>query len=181
MDINSQIDIDIRPWSTDDLPLLERLMGDPRMTEHIGGPESPEKIRERHARYCQPANSEHGGMFVVVAGPQKLPAGSIGYWDTIWHDQKVWETGWSVLLKFQGQGVATRATAAVVELARAAGTYRFMHAFPSIHNGVSNAICRKAGFTFLEEEEFEYPKGKIMRCNTWRLDLFAGSSASHLP
>jgi len=43
-----QIDVDIRPWSDGDLPLLERLMGDPAMTEHLGGPETPEKIRERH-------------------------------------------------------------------------------------------------------------------------------------
>src|SRR5438045_5628791 len=26
-------------------------MGDPRMTEHLGGPESPDKLRERQGRY----------------------------------------------------------------------------------------------------------------------------------
>jgi len=30
-----------------------------------------------------------------------------------------------------------------------------------------------SGFTLLEECEFEYPKGSLMRCNDWRLDLFA--------
>jgi len=39
----------LEPWGSGDLPLLERLMGDPRMTEHLGGPESPEKIAERHS------------------------------------------------------------------------------------------------------------------------------------
>ena len=46
-------DLDLRPWLEGDLPLLERLMGDPAMTEHLGGPETPEKIRERHERYLR--------------------------------------------------------------------------------------------------------------------------------
>jgi RimJ/RimL family protein N-acetyltransferase len=47
-----------------------------------------------------------------------------------------------------------------------------MHAFPSVDNLPSNAICRKIGFTLQEEVEFEYPPGNFMRCNDWRLDLF---------
>ena len=55
---------------------------------------------------------------------------------------------------------------------RSEGTRQFIHAFPSIENPASNAICRKAGFTFLEEVTFEYPPGSFMRCNDWQLDLF---------
>jgi len=33
--------ISLRPWAEQDLPLLERLMGDPAMTEYLGGPETP--------------------------------------------------------------------------------------------------------------------------------------------
>jgi RimJ/RimL family protein N-acetyltransferase len=61
----------------------------------------------------------------------------------------------------------------VVDRARAEGTYQFIHAFPSVENGPSNAICRKLGFTLQEEAEFEYPPGHFMRCNDWRLDLRA--------
>jgi hypothetical protein len=46
-----------------------------------------------------------------------------------------------------------------------------MHAFPSVDNGPSNAICKKLGFILLGEEDFEYPKGSFMRSNDWRLDL----------
>ena len=28
----------IEPWGEDDLPLLDRLLGDPAMMEHLGGP-----------------------------------------------------------------------------------------------------------------------------------------------
>ena len=48
-----------------------------------------------------------------------------------------------------------------------------MYAFPSVDNPPSNAICRKLGFTLLEAQGFEYPPGNRMRCNVWRLDLFA--------
>lgn len=151
-------------------------MGDPAMTEHLGGPESLEKIRERHERYCRGIAPGEGRMFAIVVGPERIATGSVGYWEKEWRGGTVWETGWSVLPEFQGQGIASRATAAVIERARAEDTHRFLHAFPSIVNRPSNAICRKLGFTFLEEVEFDYPAGNIMRCNDWRIDLFADES-----
>jgi RimJ/RimL family protein N-acetyltransferase len=165
-------DVDLRLWAQGDLPLLERLMGDPAMMEHLGGPEMPEKIRSRHARYCQIDNSGTGNMFVIVASPERAAAGSIGYWERVWRGQQVWETGWNVLPEFQGQGIATRAAVLLVERARESGKHRFLHAFPSVDNDPSNAICRKVGFALLEEVDFEYPPGNLMRCNDWRLDLF---------
>ncbi len=166
------MDITIRPWTAGDLPLLERLMGDPAMTEHLGGPETPEKIRERHRRYLS-GDMDKGRMFAIIVGPERIRAGSIGYWERGWRDQTVWETGWSVLPEFQGQGVATQATTAVVDRARVDGKHQFIHAFPSVDNLPSNAICRKVGFTLQGEVEFEYPPGHFMRCNDWRLDLYA--------
>jgi len=91
-------DVVLQPWSDGDLALLEKLMGDPGMTVHLGGPESPEQILERH----------------------------------------------------------------------------LMHAFPSVANIPSNAICRKLGFSLIEECQFEYWRspGTFMTVNNWRLDLF---------
>lgn len=166
------LDVDIRPWSEGDLPVLERLLGDPAMTEHLGGPETAEKLLERHRRYCRISDSGDGGTFVIVVGPEKAAAGWTGYWETGWGGRLVWETGWSVLLEHQGRGVATRASTIVVERARAERRHRFIHAFPAIDNGSSNAICRKAGFALQDEVDIEYPPGHSMRCNDWRLDLF---------
>ncbi len=180
MSSEAPTDMDLRPWSEGDLPLLERLMGDPAMTEHLGGPETPEQIRKRHERYCQSRDSDKGHMFAIVAGPERTPAGSIGYWEKEWRGETIWETGWSVLPEYQGRGLATRATASVVERARAEGKHRFMHAFPAIDNGPSNAICRKAGFTLQGQIDFEYPPGHPMQCNDWRLDL-PPAPRPHLP
>jgi RimJ/RimL family protein N-acetyltransferase len=151
------------------LALLERLMGDAEMTAHLGGPETAEQIRKRHQRYLELTDS--GKMFVIVVGPEGTPAGSVGYWERRVGDRTVWETGWSVLPEFQGMGLATRATALAIERARAEDRHRYVHAYPSVDNPASNAICRKLGFTLIEQSDFEYPPGNWLRCNDWRLDL----------
>ena len=167
-----EVEVDIRPWSEGDLQLGERLMGDPAMTEHLGGPETPEKIRERHERYCRIGDTGKGRMFVIVVGPDRVAAGSVGYWEIEWHGEQVWETGWSVLPEFQGRGVATRGTAAMLELARLESKHRFIHAFPPVANSPSNAVCRKLGFTLVGEYDVEYRPGNPIKVNDWRLDLF---------
>jgi RimJ/RimL family protein N-acetyltransferase len=148
-------------------------MGDPLMTEYLGGPEGAEKIRDRHQRYCRLSDSGADRMFVIVVGSDQLPVGSVGYWEKEWQGKTVWETGWSVLREYQGRGIATQALAAAVTEARAAQSHRFLHAFPSEANAASNAVCRKAGFTLQSQVDFEYPPGHLMRCNDWRLDLLA--------
>jgi RimJ/RimL family protein N-acetyltransferase len=162
-------EIRLEPWSADDLWLVERLMGDPSMTEHLGGAESPAKLADRHRRYVEPGS----GMFKIVDERTGAAVGSVGFWERQWQGEQVYETGWSVLPESQGRGIASRATALAVEKARAEGKHRYLHAFPSVANAPSNAICRKLGFTLLGEHEFEFPPGHPMRCNDWRLDLRA--------
>ena len=161
----------LEPWGSGDLPLLERLMGDARMTKHLGGAESPDKLRERQGRY----ESLEGGdrMFKIVDAVSGVDVGSVGFWTKEWRDEQVYEVGWMVVPEFQGRGIAVTATAQAIELAKRDGKHRFMHAFPSIDNEPSNAICAKLGFELLETCEFEFPKGKFMICNDWRLDLCA--------
>jgi RimJ/RimL family protein N-acetyltransferase len=170
--VTEETAIRLEPFGEDDLPLVEKLMGDPAMTEYLGGPESPEKLAERHARYMR--GSGKGGvgrMFKIVDDASGEPVGSVGYWERDWRDGKVWETGWSVLREFQGRGIATAATAQVIEKARAENKHRFLHAFPVPENAPSNAICRKLGFELLGEVEFEFPPGHFAPSNDWRLDL----------
>ena len=95
-------DISLRPWSEGDLSLMEHLLGDPGMTVHLGGPESPEQIRRRLRRYMGIGDPGPGSMFVIVVGPVGAAAGSVGYWEHEWQGETVWETGWSVLPEFQG-------------------------------------------------------------------------------
>jgi len=163
--------IRIEPWSEGNLPLLERLLADPAMTEHLGGPETPEKIAERQERYEEPGSKQ----FRIVDGASGEGVGWVGYWERDWQGEQVYEVGWAVVPEFQGRGIAGAATREAVAIARSERERRFMHAYPSVDNAPSNAICRKVGFTLLGAHDFEYPKdsGRWMRCNDWRIDLFA--------
>jgi RimJ/RimL family protein N-acetyltransferase len=158
---------EIVPWGKGDLPLLERLVGDPAMMEHLGGPERPEQIRQRQARYEAPGS----GCFKVLDRATGVEAGWVGYWEHAWRGQDVYEIGWSVLPECQGRGLASSATALALDAARARSGCRFVHAFPAVENGASNAICRKLEFVLIEACDFEFPPGNTMRCNDWRLDL----------
>lgn len=160
----------IEPWGEGDLRLLEGLLGDPAMTEHVGGPESPEKIAERQTRYERPGSRQ----FKIVDEASGEGVGWVGYWERTWHDEQVYEIGWSVLPGFQGRGIASAATAQAIEKARAEQQLRFVHAYPMVENEPSNAICRKVGFNLVEEIEYPGAKGGFVKCNDWRLDLFEG-------
>lgn len=165
-------EVRLQPWSQDDLPLLQKLLGDPEMTEHLGGPETPEQILRRHQRYLHLTEDSLDHMFKIVWGPDSRGVGSIGYWKKNWRDQLVYETGWLVLTKYQGQGIASRAAQAVLEQARQEPRFRFIHAFPSVNNEPSNAICRRLGFSLVETCRVEYPPGRTMLVNDWRLELY---------
>jgi RimJ/RimL family protein N-acetyltransferase len=170
-------DVRLDPWGEGDFPLLEQLNA-PEMTEHLGGPESAEKLVERQARYERLRDSGSDRMFkiMLIATCEAVGSvGSVGYWERDWRGEQVYEMGWSVLPAFQGRGIAAAATAQAIVLARADGKHRFLHAFPGVDNPPSNALCRKLGFTLIEECDFEYPRGHFMRCNDWRLDLLASS------
>ncbi|AVT30043.1 MULTISPECIES: GNAT family N-acetyltransferase [unclassified Plantactinospora] len=160
----------IEPWSEGDLDLLRRI-NIPEMKRHLGGPETEEQVLARHERYLRFGGGRQGCMFRVVALPDGVAVGSVGYWERDWHGEPVYEIGWSILPEHQGRGLATAALLAVVDEARARRDRRYAHAYPSVDNAASNAVCRKAGFEFRGETDFEFPKGRLMRSNDWRLDL----------
>lgn len=161
----------IEPWSKEDFTLLKQLLGDPEMTSHLGGPESAEQLAQRQVKYEQLPESGNDRMFKIIYQSTGEAVGSVGYWEKSWHGETIYEAGWSVLPAFQGRGIARAGTTLAIAAAKSDGLHRFLHAFPSVDNPPSNALCRKLGFTFVEECEFEYPKGHFMRCNDWRLDL----------
>ena len=161
----------LQPWSDEDLPLIQKLMGDPNVMAYLGGPETLEQIQSRHQRYVHLSEDGIDHMFRISWGPNAEPVGKIGYWKKNWRDQFVYEMGWMVLPAYQGHGIATNAGQEIIRMARSENRFRFIHAFPAVANIASNTICRKLGFALLEECQFEYPPGHIMTVNDWQLAL----------
>ncbi len=136
------------------------------MTEHLGGPESEAKLLERQRRY----ESEVPHQFKILDEASGVGVGWVGFWERDWHGAPVYEIGWAVVPAFQGRGIATAATRAALATARRQGGRRHVHAFPSVDNAPSNALCRRAGFSLLGSFNFEY-QGQAMTCNDWQFDL----------
>jgi RimJ/RimL family protein N-acetyltransferase len=156
----------LEPWGPGDHDLLARLLGDPAMMTHLGGPESPAKIADRQRRYeADPAQLK------IVLSDGLAPAGWVGSWPREWRGGEVLELGWSVLPEMQGRGIARAATAAMIERIRAGRPDARLHAFPGVDNAASNALCRSLGFTLLGAFDLEYPPGHALRCNDWALHL----------
>ncbi|MFG3286508.1 GNAT family N-acetyltransferase [Streptomyces sp. NPDC048111] len=159
-------------WSDNGLDLL-RSANTPLMTDHLGGPESEERLLARNARYAamsaRPA--AEGRMFKIVLDGRGEEAGTVGFWPHTGADGPVYETGYGILPEFRGRGLAVAALRAVVAEARAAGGARTLHAYPSVDHTASNAVCRRAGFTLAGELDFEYPPGTWLRSNDWWTDL----------
>ena len=133
------------------------------MTEHLGGQESPDKLASRQARY------EAGGSRQYrIVDQEGRSIGYVGYWERAMPWEVAWEVGWAVLPGFQGRGHATTAMTLLLDVIRA-DEPRPVHAFPSVDNAASNAVCRKLGFENLGAFDFEYPPGNPIRCNDWRL------------
>ena len=160
----------LEAWDPGDLELLTRLVGDPAMMEHLGGPEAAAQIVGRQARYERPGS----GCFVIVA-PDGVRAGWVGYWDREWQGAAMYEMGWAVLPEHQGRGLAGRGCALALALALADGRHETVHAYPAVDNRPSNALCARLGFECLRELEFEYPPGHAMRCHDWQLRLRPGA------
>jgi len=161
-------DIELRAWSDAGFEVLRRA-NTPEMTAYLGGPESEEKLADRHRRYLALDAPGAGRMFLVVADGES--AGVVGYWEHEWQGEGSYEAGWSVLPEFQGRGIAVAGLLLVIADARAQRRHRTLRAFPSIHNGASNAVCRKAGLILAGQCDFEYPKGNPVRGNDWYIEL----------
>ncbi|MFG2306882.1 GNAT family N-acetyltransferase [Actinacidiphila glaucinigra] len=170
------MDVRLQPWSEGALPLL-RLINTHEMRRHVGGPEPEELLLARHERYLALPEAGLGRMYAVLLGEE--PVGSIAYHRRDWRGEAIYETGWNVLPPYQGRGIASAAGAALVavvrENAREAGAPRALHAFPSVRNAPSNALCRRLRFALRGACDFEYPRGSgtMMRSNDWRLELAA--------
>jgi RimJ/RimL family protein N-acetyltransferase len=175
MPAKENMPVGIRYWADEDLPLLERLMGDAATTGQLGGPETREQVRARHERYVHSREtSRQGPMFAITVGKDATAVGSIGYWQRTWQGQQLWEVRWSVLGEYQGQGIGSQALLLLVDRARRLGKTRFLHAFPAADHALANEVCRQAGFKLLGEVDFEFAPGQTRRRNDWRIDLYGG-------
>ena len=161
--------MDLVSYRDEHLALTEALELDPETMRELGGPADPADIPRVHRlRIETVANGEW--YFVIVPEPPRPPAGTIGIWGSTFKDRPIQEVGWMVLPEFRGRGIASEALRMLIERARSDPRYDRIHAFPRVTNAPSNALCRRAGFTHVEETEVRF-RDRPLRVNHWELDV----------
>jgi len=165
--------MDLRDVKMSDLPLYRALLTDPAMMSELGGPLPGDSLEDKLRGIVEDVRA--GAVWYSVIDVDGQPAGTVCIWDHEQAGEPISEIGWMVLPAFQGRGIASEAVRSILEAARARGRWKTIHAFPGVTNGPSNSICRKSGFTQLQEQdvcgrEIEYA-GRILRCNHWVIDL----------
>jgi RimJ/RimL family protein N-acetyltransferase len=161
--------VELVPYADEHLELTKALELDPETMRELGGPADPDDMPRVHRMRLETV-ARGEWYFVIVPEPTGPPAGAIGIWESSFADEPIHEVGWMVLPEFQGRGVATEALRMIVERARSDQRYRRIHAFPGISNDPSNALCRRAGFTHVEEMEVRF-RDRPLRVNHWELDV----------
>jgi RimJ/RimL family protein N-acetyltransferase len=155
----------LEPWSQPRFGVLEAC-NSAEMTAFLGGPESDEKLADRHRRYLNFVSTNRDAWpFCAMLDGEAI--GSIGYWE----NDDCYEIGWAVIPAFQGRGLAAAAVSLALDDAAARGGFGTMTACPGVGNLPSNELARRLGFVLAGEETIEYPAGQFMRANRWNYDL----------
>lgn len=169
--------MELRNLTTNDLWLYEAIHCDPAMMAELGGPLRPEGLWQKLQGDVADVEADTVWVLVIVPDEDADPAaGTVSVWDHEWRGETISEIGWMVLPKFQGKGLGSRAVQMVLDRARSTGRWDVLHAFPAVTNSASNAMCRKLGFSLIEELDYDY-RGRTLRCNHWRLNLPSGREA----
>jgi RimJ/RimL family protein N-acetyltransferase len=161
-------EVTLRRWARGDLPLLVAA-NTPHMTRHLGGPETDEAVRERHARYLRLVAEGAAWMYAIEVDGHG--AGGIGFWPIEHEGEPAYEAGWNVLPEWAGRGVAREALGRMLRIVADDAPHRDrLYAYPGVDNAASNALCRAAGFERLGEREDAW-RGGMLRTRVWALDM----------
>lgn len=99
------------------------------------------------------------------------PAGGIGFWPIDHDGDAGYETGWNVLPRWQGKGIARQALLTLIsKIPHEAPPRKRLFAYPSIENEASNGLCRSVGFIDLGERNFPF-RDTVLRTRAWAFQL----------
>jgi RimJ/RimL family protein N-acetyltransferase len=145
--------IGFRSWSVDDLPLAGALWGDVDVSAYIGGPFSPEQVRDRLHREIE-CLQLHGVQYwpiFLLKNDAHMGCCGLRPYDL---KAQVYELGFHVKKEFWGLGIAT-------EAARGACDWAAKHLQPASlfaghhpENAASKAALLKLGFVFTHDEPY---------------------------
>ena len=148
-----------RHWSIADLSLAQALWQDPEVTRFIGGPFSPEKIKERlqaEIELSSEHNVQYWPIFLLEGGEHAGCAGLRPYR----LEARIFELGVHLRPHYWGRGLAEEAARGVMKFAFANTGARALFAGHHPANSASQRLILKLGFR-PTHEEFYPPTGLL--------------------
>jgi RimJ/RimL family protein N-acetyltransferase len=142
-----------RAWAATDLALALELWGDPAVTRLIGGPFTPEQIRQRLEREIATFAAHHVQyypLFLLETGEHVGCCGLRPYQP----DQQVYELGFHLRQAFWGSGYASEAARAVIAYAFDALGAAALFAGHNPANESSRKLLLRLGFRYTHDEYY---------------------------
>ena len=153
-----------RCWQDEDLPLAMKLWGDSEVSALLGGPFTPEQVRERLQQEIERKHNLGFQYWPIFLLDGDSHAGCAGL--KPWRDEPlIYELGFHLRRDFWGQGLATEAARAVIEYAF--GTLGAVALFSGHHpaNRASRQVLLKLGFAYAGMEL--YPPSGVVEPVYW--------------
>ena len=144
-------------WRENDLPLAMKLWGDPKVSSLIGGPFTPDEVRERLSREIELMSTCQVQYWPVFLLQNSQLAGCAGL-RPYRHEEQVFEMGAHLRPENWGQGLAEEAGRAVITFAFETLGVKALFAGHHPANAASRRLIEKLGFRFTHEE-FYPPTG----------------------
>ena len=146
-------------WTLEDLPLALALWTNPEVTQMIGGPLSPEQVKEKLVREIELQASsgiQYWPIFLRTTGEPVGCAGLRPYQKTT----DIYELGFHLLPASWNQGLAQEAASAVIGYAFDRLGARGLFAGHHPENAASRRVLEKLGFRYTHDEL--YPATGLM-------------------
>ena len=137
-----------RCWQNEDLPLATKLWGDPRVSALLGGPFTPDQVRERlrlEIERTQDLGFQYWPIF-LLDGDCFAGCAGLRQWGDELH---VCELGFHLRRDLWGQGLATEAAQAVIEYAFGSLSAEALMAGHHPSNRASRKVLLKLGFVYM--------------------------------
>jgi RimJ/RimL family protein N-acetyltransferase len=169
----STVRLHLEPVAVDDADEMAAILADRRLYRFTGGePSTADALRATFTRLAD-ARSASGGAQLNWVVRHRVGDQAIGMLQAIFTDGgRVAEIAWVMGVPWQGQGLATEATRAVVAFLNAHGV-RTITAWIRPDHLASAAVARRAGLTPTRE----YRDTELHREQLWRRQLQGPSFA----
>jgi RimJ/RimL family protein N-acetyltransferase len=165
----------LRPGWTEDAPALFHAICDERIVRNLANAPWPYSFADAEAFLAREPGSPMDARWLITLRTDGAPRliGGIGFGRTPNGSQ---EFGYWIARPYWGQGFATEAGKAVVEIARKSLRLKKLHAGHFIDNPASGRVLRKLGFRPAGGTALRYSVGRGAEtpCKLFELDLEVG-------